>query len=170
LTEIDVTTRASADLAAVFQQRADEIDAACAGLTEAATAQRPRESTWCIREHLSHLYGDDRDTYGAGIERVLIEGVRELDVVPGITHYSVDRREYPFVALVEAVSGQYRAIADMAAAMDPDQLDQRVRIELLKNTPFGAEPRLGEWLVAIADMHLPGHIEAIRETRTALGA
>jgi hypothetical protein len=58
----------------------------------------------------------------------------------------------------------------MAAAMDDDQIARRFRIELLRETPFGAEPTMGEWLVAIADMHLPGHVAAIHETRTALGA
>jgi hypothetical protein len=160
----------AADLAAILHQRADEIDDACAGMDDTLAARRPGDGVWCVREHLSHLHGDDRDTYAAGIERILIEGVRELDVVPGITHYSVDRRQYPFVAFVEAVSNQYRAIADMAASMQPDQLETRVRVDLLKETPFGDTPRLGEWLVAIADMHLPGHITAIRETREALGA
>ena len=54
--------------------------------------------------------------------------------------------------------------------MDDEQIGRRVRIELLKDTPFGPEPTMGEWLMAIADMHLPGHIADIRETRTALGA
>ena len=165
-----VHTRVAADIAAVLHQRADEIEAACAGLDETLAARRPAEGVWCVREHLSHLYGDDRDTYAAGIERVLIEGVRELDIVPGITHYSVDRRQYPFVALAEAVANQYRGIADLAASMEPEHMETRVRIELLKETPFGENPRLGEWLVAIADMHLPGHIADIRETRALLGA
>lgn len=160
----------AADLAAVLHQRADEIDAACANMDDALSVRRPSDGVWCVREHLSHLHGDDRDTYAAGIERILIEGVRELEVAPGITHYSVDRRQYPFVALVEAVSNQYRAIAGLAANMQPEQLETRVRIDLLKSTPFGDTPRLGEWLVAIADMHLPDHITAIRETREALGA
>lgn len=165
-----MTTKVGSDLAAVLHQRADEIVAACAGLDDDATARRPAPGVWCVREHLSHLHGGDRDTYLDGIRHVVLEGVTELEVVPSITHYSVDRRDYPFVAMVEAVSGQYREIAEMAAAMDDEQIGRRVRIELLTDTPFGAEPTMGQWLMAIADMHLPGHIADIRETRTALGA
>ena len=163
-------TATGADLAAVLQGRAAEIEAACAGLDDAVAGRRPAEGAWCIREQLSHLYGDDRDTFLAGIQRVLIEGVPELDVSPGITHYTADRREIPFAALASAVCGQYRAIAEVAARLSEEEIAARVRIELLKDTPFGATPTMGEWLVAIADLHLPGHITQIRETRQALGA
>lgn len=119
---------------------------------------------------LSHLYGDDRDTFLAGIQRVLIEGVPELDVLPGITHYTADRRAIAFPALVSAVCDQYRAIAELAGQMSEDEISMRVRIELLAESPFGPTPTIGEWLVAIADMHLPRHIAQMRETREALGA
>lgn len=160
----------AADLAAVLNQRADEIEAACAGLGDADAARRPTDGVWCVREHLSHLHGDDRDTFLDGVQRVLIEGVTEIDASPGITHYTVDRRQIPLAHLLAAVTRQYRALGDVAAGLTTDEIDRRVRIDLLRETPFGDNPRLGEWLVAIADMHLPGHIAAIRETREALGA
>lgn len=165
-----MTTRAGADLAAILHQRADEIEAACAGLAEDATARRPAANAWCVREHLSHVHGQDRDTYLQNIERVVFEGVQELDIPSGVTHYSVDRREYPFDAFVDAVTAQYRAMGALAASLDADQMNTRVRIEQLRETRFGPEPTLGQVLVAIADSHLPQHIAAIRETRTALGA
>lgn len=160
----------AADLAAVLHQRADELEAACAGLDGALAARRPENGGWCVREHLSHLHGDDRDTFLEGVQRVLVEGLTEIDAVQGLTHYTVDRRQIPVDQLAAAVVRQYRALGDLAAAMTPEELDSRVRIELLRDTPFGEHPRLGEWLVAIADMHLPGHIAAIRETREVLGA
>ncbi|MBI5288648.1 MAG: hypothetical protein HY873_06715 [Chloroflexi bacterium] len=163
-------TATGADLAAVLHQRADELEDACADLGDAEAASRPNDGAWCVREQLSHLYGDDRDTFLAGIQRVLIEGVPELEVTPGITHYTADRREIAFPALVAAVCGQYRAIGEIAARLTDEEIGARVRIELLKDTPFGATPTMGEWLVAIADMHVPGHIAQIRETREALGA
>ena len=165
-----MSTKAGMDLAAVLHQRADEIVAACAGLADDATARRPAAGVWCVREHLSHLHGQDRDTYLHSIERVVFEGVRELDIPSGVTHYSVDRRDYPFVALVAAVSEQYRAIGDLAAELDVDLLNEPVRIEQLRDTRFGPEPTLEQVLIAIADSHLPQHIAAISETRTALGA
>jgi len=163
-------TATGADLAAVLHQRADELDAACAGLADAAAGTRPSDGAWCVREHLSHLYGDDRDTFLAGIQRVLIEGVPELEITPGITHYTADRREIAFAALVSAVCGQYQAIGEIASRLTDEEIGARVRIELLADTPFGATPTMGEWLVAIADLHVPGHIAQIRETREALGA
>ena len=165
-----MTTRAGADLAAVLHQRADEIEDVCAGLIEDATSRRPSPGVWCVREHLSHLYGDDRDTYLDAVNRVVLEGVRELDIPSGVTHYSVDRRDFPLVALVAAVSEQYRALGDLAAGLSEDQLQQRVRVEQLRDTRFGEDPTLAFLLVAIADSHLPQHIAAIRETRARLGA
>ncbi len=163
-------TATGADLAAVLHGRADEIDEACAGLDEATAARRPADGAWCIREQLSHLYGDDRETFLAGIQRVIIEGVPELEVTPGITHYTADRRAIAFPALVAAVCGQYRAIGEIASRLTDEEIEARVRIELLKDSPYGATPTMGEWLVAIADLHLPGHIAQMRETRQALGA
>lgn len=159
----------AADIAAVLHQRADEIEAACEGLRDADAARRPDDGAWCVREHLSHLHGDDRETFLGGVQRVLIEGLTEIDVSPGITHYTIDRRQIPLAHLLDAVVRQYRTLGDVAAAMSDEEMDTRVRIELLKETPFGETPRLGEWLVAIADLHLPGHIAAIRETRDRVG-
>jgi hypothetical protein len=165
-----VTTKAGADLAAVLHQRSDELEAACAGLAEDATARRPRAGSWCVREHLSHLHGQDRDTYLQNVERVVVEGVQELDLPSGVTHYSIDRREYPFVAFVDAVAAQYRAMGDFAASLDAEQMNLRVRVEQLRETRSGPEPTLEQVLIAIADSHLPQHIAAIREARAVLGA
>lgn len=160
----------AADLAAVLHQRADEIEDACSGLGDADAARRPADGIWCVREHLSHLHGDDRNTFLDGVQRVLIEGMTEIDASAGITHYTIDRRQIPLAHLLAAVTRQYRTLGGVAASLTADEIDRRVRIDLLKDTPYGDNPRLGEWLVAIADMHLPDHIVAIRETRAALGA
>jgi|CXWL01.1.fsa_nt_gi hypothetical protein len=157
-------------LAALLRERVTELEAACAGVDETASGKRPKTDAWCIREHLSHLHGDDRDTFLDGIRGVLVEGVAELDVTPGITHYTVDRRDAGFPALLRTVCEQYRAIADLAEAMTTEQLEHRTRIELMEQSPFGSTPKMSEWLGAIADMHLSGHIAQIRETRTATGA
>jgi hypothetical protein len=165
-----MTTKVGADLAAVLNQRAGEIEDACAGLRGDATTQRPSPRAWCVREHLSHLYGADRDTFLDNVQRVVVEGVRELDIPSSVTHYSADRRDHPFDALVEAVADQYRALGEVAASLDEDQFQVRVRVEQLGETRFGVEPTLGQLLMLIADSHLPQHIAAIRETRTVLGA
>ena len=163
-------TNSAGDLASVLAKRASELEEACIGLTDKATSARPTTDVWCIREHLSHLQGDDRDTFLAGIQRVLIEDVQELDVEPGITHYTVDRSRVAFPVLVSAVAGQYRGLADLASKLSDEDLNRRVRIDLLKDTPFGPTPTLGEWFVAISDMHVPEHIEQIREARRTLRA
>jgi hypothetical protein len=163
-------TNTAGDVAAVFARRASELEEACIGLGDDDAAKRPSPQTWCVREHLSHLHGDDRETFLTGIQRVLLEDVRELDVEEGITHYTIDRRRIALPALVSAVAGQYRGIADLASKLNDEEIGERLRIELLKATPFGETPTLGEWLVAIADMHLPDHISQIRETRAMLGA
>lgn len=159
-----------ATLAGSLRERVTELEAACAGLDAATASSRSGADIWCIREHLSHLHGDDRDTFLDGIRGVLVEGVAELDVTPGITHYTIDRRDVAFPALLGAVCGQYRAIADLAEAMTPEQLEHRTRIELMEQSPFGSTPKMSEWLGAIADMHLLGHIAQIRESRAVMGA
>lgn len=158
------------DLASVLAARASEIEVACMGLDGDIAARRPSPNVWSVREHLSHLQGEDRYGYIDGIREILFEDVRELDVEPGITHYTVDRRQVALPVLVSAVAGQYRAIANLAAHMEETELATRVSIALLKDTPFGPTPTVREWLTAIADMHLPDHIAQIRETRAALGA
>lgn len=158
------------DLAAVLASRASEIEIACMGLDGEVAARRPAPEMWSIREHLSHLQGEDRYGYIDGIREILFEDVRELDVEAGITHYTVDRRQVALPVLVSAVAGQYRAIANLAAQMDEDVLESRIAIDLLKDTPFGARPTLREWLMAIAELHLPQHIAQISETRASLGA
>jgi hypothetical protein len=158
------------ELATLLAQRASEVEEACVGLDGDSAAKRPAPDAWCIREHLSHLNGEDRYGYVDGIRSILFEEVRELDVEPGITHYNTDRRQIALPVLVSAVAGQYRAIADLASRMTDEELGTRVGIDLLKDTPFGPVPTLAEWLTAIGEMHVPGHIAEIREIRAALGA
>ena len=165
-----MTDATVADLPTTLATRASEIEVACMGLDGEIAARRPSSKVWSVREHLSHLQGEDRYGFIDGIREILFEDVRELDVELGITHYTVDRRQVAFPVLVSAVAGQYRAIANLASHMDERELKTRVSIALLRDTPFGPTPTVREWLTAIADMHLPDHIAQIQETRAALGA
>lgn len=158
------------DLVSALASCASEIEASCMGLDGELAAKRPSPTVWSIREHLSHLQGEDRYGYVDGIREILFEGVRELDVEPGITHYTADRRQVPLPVLASAVAGQYRAIADLAARMTEEELETRVAIELLHDTPYGANPTLREWLIAMSTLHVPGHIAQIQEIRASLSA
>lgn len=162
-------SRAGADIAAVLAGRAREIEDACRDVSDAVASRRPASGAWCVREHLSHLYGDDRETFLQQIRRVIIEGIDEVDAEPGVTHYSIDRRQYPLDGLVAAVSGQYRELAEIAADLDDDILSRELKAEFLRGTSFGTETTLGAWLVAMADWHLPEHIEGIRKARDVAG-
>ncbi len=165
-----VTDAPVLDLATALAARASEIEVACMGLDGEIAANRPSPQVWSVREHLSHLQGEDRYGYIDGIREILFEDVRELDVEPGITHYTIDRRQVAFPVLVSAVAGQYRAIANLASHMEEREMDTRVSIALMKDTPFGPTPTVRDWLTAIAEMHLPDHIAQVQETRAALGA
>lgn len=52
-----------------FDERASQIEAALAGVSEEKASQAPAAGEWCIREVLTHLSGDVDETFLQGIRR-----------------------------------------------------------------------------------------------------
>jgi hypothetical protein len=156
-------------LAAELASCASAIEEACVSLDASLGGRRPQPGIWSIREHLSHLHGEDGYGYVDALRQVLFEDLRALDLEPRITHYTADRRDVALPVLISAVAGQYRAIANLAGHLSDDQL----QIQIDVTDPWGSDGAplaLAAWLHGMATSHVAGHVTQIQETRAQLGA
>jgi len=142
-----------------------EIEEAVAGISEEAAARRPAEGEWCVKEVLSHLCGDEGESFAAGLRRFVEEETPLIGVVAGLPYYTPKRQGMTAGELLSAVRGQYQEMAGFLAGLTEEQLARKGRVPLLKDTPLGDEPTLGQWAGAIIDFHLTDHVNQIRNSR-----
>jgi hypothetical protein len=149
----------------VILLQAREIAGIVRAMDDVDASRRPDPGTWSAREVISHLCQSDNESFLDGIGRFVLEETPEIEVTPGITHYTAERHAMALADLVDAFERQYEQIADYVARLSEVQLARRARIALLKDSPFGEYPTLAEWLRAISGMHLQGHLEELRARR-----
>lgn len=149
-------------LKTLFDDRAAQIEAAVAGLSEERARQKPAEGEWCVREVLYHLAGDANETFLEGINRFLEEDKPELPLTPGDVYLSPEREAAGVGELASMVAGQYRELGEMVSRLDDGQLARIGRIGFLKQARGTDEVSLSEWVSLIANYHLDLHIGQLR--------
>jgi len=145
--------------------QAQEIADIVRAIGDADASRRPESGAWSAREVISHLCQSDNESFLDGIGRFVLEETPEIEVTPGVTHYTPERHAMTLDDLVDAFLRQYELIADYVARLDAGQLSRRARIALLKDSPLGEYPTLAEWLRTISELHLHGHLEELRARR-----
>ncbi|KKL75718.1 hypothetical protein LCGC14_2052080 [marine sediment metagenome] len=158
----------AASLRDKVEQRLSELDEALAGMDEAKAGQRAADGEWCCKEVLSHLMGDEGESYVAGLRRFIDEDTPLIGVMVGLPYYTPARQAMSLAEMRAGVRRQYQEVADFLADLSDEQLSRKAQIPLLKDTPIGEYATLAQWVGALLNLHLPNHINQVRNARQAL--
>jgi len=152
----------SQSLRKMFDEKASQIEASVAGVSDEQAKKSPAEGEWCIREVLYHLSGDVDETFIEGIGRFISEDKPALDLTPGEVYVSPEREKASIEDLAKSVAAQYRQLGEWAAGLSDADLARIGRIGFLKEVRGSEEITLAEWATVIGNYHLNVHIEQIR--------
>ena len=158
----------AASLRDKVEQRLSELDEALAGMDEGKASERSAEGEWCCKEVLSHLMGDEGESYVAGLRRFIDEDTPLIGVMVGLPYYTPARQAISLAEMRAGVRRQYQEVADFLADLSDEQLSRKAQIPLLKDTPIGEYATLAQWVGALLNLHLPNHINQVRNARQAL--
>jgi hypothetical protein len=145
------------------EQRLGELDEALAGMDEAKAGQRSAEGEWCCKEILSHVMGDEGERYVASLRRFIDEDTPLIGVMVGLPYYTPARQAMSLAEMRAGVRRQYQEVADFLGGLSDEQISRKGRIPLLKDTPIGEYATLAQWVGALLNVHLPDHINQIRD-------
>jgi hypothetical protein len=133
----------------------------CAGIDEKTAGAAP-EGRWSPKQILSHLCGPE----GVGLMPALMMFFEEeprIDIVPEDPFYSDNRAKMTLEQLMTEVEMEYSRIAGFASALDEKLLGRKAYVPILKSSPVGDHPTLGEWIEMMAVGHINFHIGHMRE-------
>jgi len=156
-------------LAQVVRQKMSDLAIACQGVDEADASRSP-EGRWSPKEILSHLIGPGKDAHVTVMRRFLEEDTPTLDLIPENTHFSPERAGASFAQLASEAQAEYARIADFAASLSQEQLSRKARIPMLKESPLGEYPTLGELTFGLGNFHVQFHIKHMQEVLKELSA
>ena len=164
-----MVSAAATSLRDALEQKMKELGEALEGMDEGDAARRPADGEWCCKEMLSHLMGDEGASFVTGLRRFVDEDTPLIGVVAGLPYYTPARQAMSLSELRAGVWRQYGEVADFISGLNDEQLGRRGRVPLLKETPIGEQPTLGQWAGAIINFHLTDHIGQMGKVREALG-
>jgi len=142
-------------------QKVQEIKQAVSALSEEKASQQPAEGEWCVKEVLSHLTGEENAIVMYQLNRILEEDAPTLTLVPGVSAYDDQRKNASLSQLLSTVESQYADLGNLFAGLSEEQLNRKAHIPLLKESPFGEYPTLGQWAMGIINFHLADHVNQI---------
>ena len=160
-----MVSQAAMSLRDALGQKLQELGEVLDGLDEAKAGQRMAEGEWCCKEVLSHITGDEGESYVAGFRRFLDEDSPLIGVVVGLPYYTPARQAMSLSELRAGVWKQYQEVADFLGGLSDEQIARKARVPLLKETPIGEYPTLAQWAGALINVHLVDHINQLRNTR-----
>ncbi len=156
------------ELAEGIRQKVDELKIVCRGVDE-STASRAPEGRWSPKEILSHLWGPDGNGPLPLFQQSLSGETPTLDIDPGNPFFSESRARMTFSALLEEVEKSYDRIIGFVAGLSREQLNRKVHIPKMKESPWGEYPTLGSLISVLGENHLHSHTDHMREILQALG-
>lgn len=139
-----------------------ELKEALSGISEEAASQRGPGGSWCAKEVLSHLCGDEGESFAAGLQRFLDEDTPLIGVIAGLPYYTPKRQQMSVGGLIGQMEGQYGQMALLLGALSDEELSRKGRVPLLRDTPLGEDVTLGQWAEAIINFHLADHVGQLR--------
>jgi hypothetical protein len=165
-----MATKAGEALAERLERQAAQVRQACAGLDEATAARTPPgEDRWSAKQVISHLCGPEATGHTAGLRRFLDEETPLLDIEAGNPFYTARREQESLRELLSDFEAEFGRIAAFVRPLTDDQLGRKARIPMLKESPLGEYPTLGQWVGAIADFHTGFHLEQLGRIREDVG-
>ena len=139
-----------------------EISNLVSNVSDDQAARAPAQGEWCVKEVLSHLAGDDGRESLRRLQRFVQEDTPSVDLTPGLTHGDQHQGKSAQQLLAE-VEGQYSEIARFVGGLSDGQLSRKAHIPMLKESPLGEYPTLGQWTGFLINYHLAGHIAQLQK-------
>src|SRR3972149_5511815 len=136
---------AATSLRDALDQKMRELGETLEGMTEEDAARRPADGEWSCKEMLSHLMGDEGESFVTGLRRFVNEDTPLIGVVAGLPYYTPTRQAMSLSELRAGVWRQYQEVADFIGSLNDEQLGRKGRGPLLQETPTGEQPTLAQW-------------------------
>ena len=153
-----------------LERSVSRVRQACAGLDDVAAGRTPPgEDRWSAKQVISHLCGPETTGYIAGLKRFLDEDTPQIDMEAGNPFYSPGREQKSIDELLSDFAAEFARVADFVRPLSDDQLSRKARIPMLKESPLGEYPTLGQWVGAIAEFHVDFHLEQLGKIRNEVG-
>jgi hypothetical protein len=147
-----------------LDQKVQEIKQAVFGLTEEQASKPPAQGEWSANEVLSHLSGSDSTEFVARLKRILDEDTPRIDVTPGVSYYE-QRKGESASQLLSEVESAYGEAGKFLGGLSEEQLNRKAQVPLLKETPIGEYPTLGQLAGALINFHLNDHVNQLRNLK-----
>jgi len=144
-----------------IDQKVQEIKQAVSGLSEEEASKKRGEDEWSVKEVLSHLSGDGSSDAVSLLDRVIKEDTPQMDIHPGQSYYE-GRESIPLTELTSRVESTYSEMGTFLSGLSEDQLNRKAQVPLLKETPIGEYPTLGQLAGALINFHLNDHVNQLR--------
>ena len=144
-----------------IDQKVQEIKQAVSGLSEEQASKPAAQGEWSAKEVLSHLSGDGSTDAVSLLDRVIKQDTPEIDIHPGQSYYE-GRESIPLKELAVRVESTYGEMGKFLSGLSEEQLNRKAQVPLLKETPIGEYPTLGQLAGALINFHLNDHVNQLR--------
>jgi len=151
-------------------------DAAWADLTRQLQGMEPHlersdaPGQWTTREVLCHLLSEPGWSVEATLKSFAERDLPVIDIQPGRTIVSDERRRMTLRQLIDALDAQRRAVFAYLERLPEDDLERRkARIPLFKQYMGIDEIPLGRYVGAMFDFHWKDHAGQLAKIRKAAG-
>jgi DinB superfamily len=144
-----------------LDRKVQEIKQAVSGLSEEEASKKRGEEEWSVKEVLSHLSGDGSTDAASLLDRVVKEDTPQIDIHPGMSYYE-GRESIPLRELTSSVESTYSEMGAFLSGLNEEQLNRKAQVPLLKETPIGEYPTLGQLAGALINFHLNDHVQQLR--------
>jgi hypothetical protein len=144
-----------------LDQKVQEIKQTVSGIDEQKATRSPGEGEWCAKEVLSHLSGDGSSDTVSLLGRVIQEDTPLIDIHPGVSYYE-GRENVSLTELTSRVESAYGNMGKFLSGLSEEQLNRKAQVPLLKETPIGEYPTLGQLAGALIHFHLNDHVQQLK--------
>ncbi len=163
-----MTTPEGAQLAQSIRHNVAEFKKLCQGLDEGLASSAPSER-WSPKQIVSHLCGPEGSGFMPTVRVILDQDTPRLDIEVDNPFFTGTRTSMTMAELLAQFEKEYRCLAELVEGLNAEQLDRKVQIPILKETPLGEYTSLAGWVRALSEFHLGFHINHMKEVLQELG-
>ncbi len=160
---------------ATVTQLRERADAAWRNLTRQLAGMEPymersdAPGEWTTREVLSHLLGEPGWDQVAFLRSFSLTNLPVLDLDPGNTYVTPERRTMTLSQFTDALGAQYRGVLGYVESLSDADLQRKSRIPVFKTFRGTDEVTIPVYVGAMFDFHWNDHAGQLAKIRKAVG-